>query len=301
MQSGIRSLGYLGLDVSNVEAWDNLLQKVFALQLREERVGGAWQYKMDRHRSRLSLHPGDADGIAYAGWELESKAALAAHVDSLKAASIEVSPLSEQECADRAVASGVVFQDPVLGLRTELFHGAIVECRKFQPPRAINGYVTGEQGMGHFVMMTSRLQEAVDFYANVLGFSMSDTMDFGPPAQQSKLVFMHCNLRHHSLALMTPPPGAPDGELNHIALTMRDFDDVGYAYDIVREEGIPVLMTLGKHSNDLATSFYVANPSQSAIEMSWGGIEIGEDWVVRHYDDTKIWGHAMYMPPRPLD
>jgi hypothetical protein len=99
---------------------------------------------------------------------------------------------------------------------------------------------------------------------------------------------------------MSPPAGGANGDLNHLALTVRDFDDLGYAYDIVRDNRIPVVMTLGRHVNDLATSFYVANPSRSAIEMTWGGLQVDENWVVKHYDDTRIWGHHLFLPPQPL-
>lgn len=303
MNTAIKSLGYLGLNVTDAESWNVLLQGVFALELRDQEPGGPQHYKMDRQHHRISVYPNASDDIAHIGWEVVDQDSLKTISETLAASSISVTAFTPEDCTERSVLGGAFFHDPVMKIRNELFYGATIESSQFNPSRAMQGYVTGDQGMGHLVLMTTRQQEAVDFYCDVLGFRVSDVMDFGGEKWGGKYrhVFLHCNSRHHSLAIMSPPAGGSDGSLNHFALTVRDFDDVGYAYDIVREKQIPVLMTLGKHVNDLATSFYVGNPSQSAIEMTYGGIEVQDDWTVKHYDDTKIWGHHTYLPPRPLN
>lgn len=302
MKHSVRSLGYVGLNVSNAAAWNELLTSVFALERRADAKDGVQQYKMDRWSHRMSLYADEADSIAYVGWEAQDAHAIAALTEQLEAASVEVTELTEAQCAERSVLSGIAFRDPVMNIPNEVFCGATIESQQFSPPRPMQGYVTGEHGMGHVVLMTTKQQEAVDFYCDVLGFEVSDIMDFGGEqwGGDFRHVFLHCNSRHHSLAIMSPPAGGDDGTLNHLALTVKSFDDLGYAYDIVREKQIPVLMTLGRHVNDLATSFYVGNPSHSAIEMTHGGIEVGDNWVIKRYDDTKIWGHHVSLPPKPL-
>tara|TARA_R110001592_G_scaffold363371_1_gene685462 strand:+ start:67619 stop:68518 length:900 start_codon:yes stop_codon:yes gene_type:complete len=296
----ISSLGYVGLNVSDIDGWHALLTSVFALERRDS--DSLHQYRMDTWSQRLSLHADTGDGIAYVGWEVTDEQAVDSLTRKLEAAGVHVEALPAKECSERAMLAGVWFVDPVMGVRHELFYGPTILSEQFAPARPMQGYITGDQGMGHVVLMTSQQTEAVHFFTNVLGFKVSDVMDFGGEEWGGyfRHVFMHCNSRHHSLAIMSPPTGDAEGKLNHLALTVQSFDDVGYAYDIVRHQKIPVLMTLGKHVNDLATSFYVGTPSQSAIEMTYGGISVGENWTVKHYDDTKIWGHHLYLPPRPL-
>lgn len=303
MKTMIKSLGYLGLNVIDTDSWHGLLTSVFALESREKESSGPALYRMDLQHHRLAIYGGESDGITYIGWEVENEKSITTITENLKVAGVSATVLTDKQCAERAILGGVYFNDPVMGVRNELYYGATIESRPFAPSRPHQGYVTGDQGMGHIVLMTTRQQDAVDFYCDVLGFKVSDIMDFGGEdwGGEYRHVFLHCNSRHHSLAIMSPPAGGPDGSLNHFALTVQDFDDIGYAYDIVRAEKIPVLMTLGKHTNDYATSFYLGNPSHSAIEMTYGGIAVGDDWSVKHYDDTKIWGHHLYLPPRPLD
>ena len=68
---------------------------------------------------------------------------------------------------------------------------------------------------------------------------------------------------------------------------------MGSARDIARQEGTPIVIDLGRHMNDHMVSFYVANPSQFAIEYGWGGRTIDDScWQVGRYESVEsIWGH----------
>jgi hypothetical protein len=65
----------------------------------------------------------------------------------------------------------------------------------------------------------------------------------------------------------------------------------------VLERKIPLILTLGRHTNDLMTSFYIKNPSGFAIEYGYGGRLIEDDakWDIRKYSATKLWGHQLTM------
>ena len=51
-------------------------------------------------------------------------------------------------------------------------------------------------------------------------------------------------------------------------------DDVGQSYDIALSQQDRVSVTLGRHTNDLMTSFYAKTPSSFMVECGWGGREI---------------------------
>jgi hypothetical protein len=54
-------------------------------------------------------------------------------------------------------------------------------------------------------------------------------------------------------------------------------------------------MSLGRHTNDLMTSFYVRTPSGFEIEYGTGGRVVDDEtWEVVPYDAQSIWGH---QPP----
>jgi extradiol dioxygenase len=75
-------------------------------------------------------------------------------------------------------------------------------------------------------------------------------------------------------------------------LEVRSIDDVGAALDIVNEREIPLAMSLGRHTNDHMTSFYVRTPSGFEIEYGTGGRLVDDDtWTIDRYDATSTWGH----------
>jgi extradiol dioxygenase len=110
------------------------------------------------------------------------------------------------------------------------------------------------------------------------------------------LRFLHCNPRHHTVALATVHGMVG---VHHLMLEVNDVDDVGRTLDLVNAHAIPVAMGLGRHTNDFMTSFYVRTPSGFEIEYGAGGRVIDDDnWEIETYDAMSIWGHK--PPADPL-
>jgi biphenyl-2,3-diol 1,2-dioxygenase len=131
----------------------------------------------------------------------------------------------------------------------------------------------------------------MDFYTSMLGMKVSDYVTRG----RLKLGFLHCNPRHHSIAFVEYP-NAPK-RANHFMLQLDNFDAVGRTWDKVQDGAAPVIMTLGRHSNDHMVSFYMRNPSGFGVEYGWGAREVDDScWQVAQYDTTSTWGHK--PPPK---
>jgi 3,4-dihydroxy-9,10-secoandrosta-1,3,5(10)-triene-9,17-dione 4,5-dioxygenase len=53
---------------------------------------------------------------------------------------------------------------------------------------------------------------------------------------------------------------------------MATTDDVGRAQDRRVDHGVPVVMGLGRHTNDEMISFYCQTPDDFMVEVGWGGL-----------------------------
>jgi hypothetical protein len=62
---------------------------------------------------------------------------------------------------------------------------------------------------------------------------------------------------------------APE-RIHHFMLQLRDMDDIGSTYDLCQDRRIPIAASLGRHTNDLMTSFYAVTPSGFQIEYGYG-------------------------------
>jgi catechol 2,3-dioxygenase-like lactoylglutathione lyase family enzyme len=137
--------------------------------------------------------------------------------------------------------------------------------------------------MGHAVLHVKRIEALVPFYRDVLGFKVSDYM-----VKPFKAYFFHLNPRQHSLALLET---GRDG-IHHIMMETGQLDDVGQALDLATTED-RVAVSLGRHTNDLMTSFYARTPDDFLIEYGWGGRLIDMDtWQPAEMTfGGSLWGH----------
>ena len=157
----------------------------------------------------------------------------------------------------------------------------------------MTGFKTGELGFGHVVLRSETPKESVKLLTEVLGFRISDYI--------GTMTFLHCNPRHHSIAIQPRNPDLPrsrDKKMWHFMLETASLDDVGTALDLAGKTGAPLATTLGRHTNDQMVSFYVVTPSGFEVEYGWGARLVDDaTWQVQRHDRGGLWGHAVQLQP----
>lgn len=288
----IRSMAYLGLTTPAAAEWRQFGRDILGLQLLEDAGDGALRFRMDEAECRLWVHAGKANDIAYVGWAVADEAAALAISKRVEAAGRDTHGADPAEAQAKRVAGFRWFIDPA-GFRHELCWGQFVSADPFVPGRAISGFKTEEQGMGHVVLLVPDLVEADRFYREAMGFHESDCIKSG----DRELLFYHCNGRHHSLAIGSPGPDLAGA--HHLMLEVNALDDVGRAIDLCEKMGVPVSKSIGCHTNDRMISTYLFSPSVLRIEYGFGGLEIDNLWQPKTYTQTSIWGHKELRPDLP--
>lgn len=278
-----RQLGYVGIDATDVAEWRRILA---LLGCELDGTGdGTVRAAVDDQLYRLSVHPSARDDVAYLGWELEDRAALHGLVDGLRRAGFEVE--HDAACAaERGVAELYRTTDPA-GTRVELYRDA--ERAGSDRSGLAERFVAGPIGFGHAVLVTAAYEAAQAFYVDHLGLRVSDRI---VTEQAMDATFLRCNARHHSLALVdgSRSPGAR--KLHHVLLQVTDLNIVGRTLDRCLDAGVEIAQSVGKHTNDLMTSFYVETPAGIQIEFGTDGRLIDESaWQVTTYSSPSIWGH----------
>lgn len=278
----ISSFSYLGISTPTAQEWTSFGPEVLGLQLTSDGPDGSVRLKMDDVAYRLALHQGDHDDVDYIGWEVVDEVAATEIARAVEAQGIEVHRSTPDLDELRAVAGLLWFADP-FGFRHELAWGRLTHPSSFRPGRASSGFLTGEQGMGHVVLLVPSIAQADEFYSGVMGFKLSDRIIEGPISAR----FYHVNGRHHSLAVVE----APVIGMHHLMLEVNSLDDVGTAQDLCEDRGVPITQTLGRHTNDRMTSIYLRSPSSFDIEYGWGGLPVDDLWTPKTFHRMSIWGH----------
>jgi len=281
----ILSLGYLHLKTPNLDQWTPFATDVLGFMPAGGPDSAAQYYRWDDYPYRLVLSAADEPSVAAIGYEVGDDRDLASVVGDLEAAGVVVTHGTPPEAAARLVSGFVSFEDPA-GAPIEIFYGPILDHEPVVTP-LVSGFVTGEMGFGHVVTSVDDLDEAVDFYRDVLGFHARNTWYLG----EMSMAFLGCNPRHHTQAFGSGFPGA--GLLRHFMVEAASIDDVGRAQDRCVDNGVPVVMSLGRHTNDHMISFYCQTPDDFMVEFGWGGIQIDDVSTTGTYQITKpsFWGH----------
>jgi 2,3-dihydroxyethylbenzene 1,2-dioxygenase len=262
----VTELGYMGLSVSDLDAWRSFARDILAFEVVDEGEPDRCYLRMDYWHHRLILHEGPEDDLAYLGFRVAGPQEFLAIQKQLADAGIEHRVAALAEAEERRVLELIKLDDPD-GNPVEIFHGPLVRYNQpFHPGRGMHGrFVTGAGGLGHCMIRQRHSDAGVRFY-QALGMRGGVEYKFGQGENALKLSFMHCNERDHTVAWGL---GDPARRLNHIMFEVDNLDDVNLTHDLVRAAKIPVTVQLGKHSNDHMYSFYFRSPSGFAIETGF--------------------------------
>jgi catechol 2,3-dioxygenase-like lactoylglutathione lyase family enzyme len=144
--------------------------------------------------------------------------------------------------------------------------------------------------LGHFGFNVTRIAEGIHFYVDLLGFTISDEIDFGArltPEQTAGLsstrgVFTRHGADHHSFVLFPREPlermGMGGGEvtINQITWQVGSLKEVGDAVDYFQREGFKV-GRIGRDTPGSNWHVYPADPDGHTNELYYGIEQIGWD------------------------
>jgi len=278
----LKSLGYIGVETRRREDWADFATRLLGMQTADPHDRG-FALRTDSRAARMFVEEGRGERVAVIGWEVADAEALARLATRLSDAGHPVSPASPSLAEQRRVSELIATQDPA-GNRLEFFHGPGEAATPFLPGRPISGFRTGPLGLGHAVLTARSLDLLLPFYVDLLGFRLSDYA-----LRPFRAFFFHLNARHHSFAVVET--GAEG--FHHLMVELTALDDVGQGYDLAQLEEDRVAVTLGRHTNDFMTSFYLRSPSGFMIEYGWGGRSIDPaTWQpCESLHGPSLWGH----------
>ncbi len=120
----------------------------------------------------------------------------------------------------------------------------------------------------HAVLLVRDMEEMIDFYTNVLGFTVTDRGAFpGPGDDNAEIVFMsQVESDHHQIAFVDKQRDErPPNSVNHFAFRVASLDDVKEMDRILEEDGrVPNRLPF-THGN--AWSIYFSDPEGNGIEV----------------------------------
>ena len=192
----VSQLGYLGIGVSNMDAWEAYATEVLGMEVSGRADDGTLYLRMDANHHRLALHPTGTDDLAYVGWQTANREEFEATKAKLLAGGVEYAQGTPEEVANRRVVDMVRCE--VSSVPMEVFYGPqVLFERPFKPSTPITGFRTGDLGLGHVGLSPDNDEELIRVLLECLDFRVSDSM-------RGAERFFHCK-----------PAGAHGGGFRH--------------------------------------------------------------------------------------
>jgi hypothetical protein len=143
--------------------------------------------------------------------------------------------------------------------------------------------------VGHVVLTVPAIPEGFEQWLyDVMGFRWMGH-GYGSPPPVGGFYRPKLNDRSHCVAYLAIPGHFG---IHHVGIEVEDLDDVGIAYDLYQERNLPIMMTMGRHTQDPVVSFYGITPSSFGVEYLWNGfIEDDRQFHERNPEKLSVWGH----------
>jgi catechol 2,3-dioxygenase-like lactoylglutathione lyase family enzyme len=146
--------------------------------------------------------------------------------------------------------------------------------------------------LSHAVMNTGDPNKTRDWYTDVLGFKLSDTL--WSEHMGEMMHFMRCNDWHHSLAIAK----GPFVSVHHVSFEMRGLDEYMRGTGRVMRAGTKKIWGPGRHNAGNNTFTYFLDPSGNTMEYTTELERLTTDaWHPSVYDiadpmTQDVWGTA---------
>lgn len=286
------SLGYLAVETERFADWRRFGRDAIGMHL-DDLDTDAMRFRLDEQQCRFLLRRGPAEDVTALGWQIDDHETFDEILRRVHRCGVPVTVGSDEEAALRGVERLMRIPGPN-GLAQELYTQAHVSG---DLTVAGKGFVTGEFGLGHVAVTSTKPHQVRGYYNTLLDARLSDFIDETMSGVKVKIRFLRVNRRHHSVAIAAVnrlPVNPIRTRVQHLNIQVAELDDLTDGYQRVRALGFDMALGVGQHTNDRELSFYAVTPSGFEWEVGWNPLIVDEStWKPTTHQGISIWGHEM--------
>ncbi|WP_029528077.1 VOC family protein [Polaromonas glacialis] len=154
--------------------------------------------------------------------------------------------------------------------------------------------------LGHAVLFVPDFEPVFDFYHQVLGLRISDSLHMQDP-EKTTFAFLHCGLGarytdHHTLALGTPPGGIESARFDHVAYEVLDLEDLQAGHAHLKAGGWRHSWGVGRHVLGSQLFDYWRDPFGHKVEH-WTDGDLVNDQHQPSHGPLQLEGLSQWAPP----
>ncbi|MGH7907253.1 MAG: VOC family protein [Candidatus Binataceae bacterium] len=243
-----RQLGYIAMDVADLDASVRFYQDVVHFEVSDER-GGTIFLTGGKEHHWLALRQTSTPGLNRVAFEMANSHDLEAIEKKLRAAGVEVE--RGGNLARDRVDSYIRFSDPD-GIMIELFTDMVT-----LPAGPTYAHRVHTQKLLHTVLLERDLNKSLPFYTDLLGFQISDWVE-------RTAAFMRCGDHyHHSLGVFGT--GGTKTAIDHMCILVPTLDDVMRARANIMALDVPLRSDVLRHAPSGSIGVYLRDVANNFV------------------------------------
>ena len=254
-----RKLGYLALNVSDIERSTDFATKIYGLELFDEGGDGERFFRIGHDHHDIILAPAASPAFVRAGWELETESDVDKAFAHYQKIGLDPKWVGDNELARLKIERAFRIVEPIAGSTNEYYSQMSYTAEK--PKNAITSF----QGGKHYGLVIPDGKKMTDYMVENMGFLVSDYLE----GWFASLLRAFPNPNHHSFAPLQFP--SPRGvTFHHLAFMVNEIDDIGKLYNRVKEYDVKVQFGIGRHPTSGSIHLYIYDPDYFVWEYTLG-------------------------------
>ena len=193
---GAVQLGYALIDSPRLSEWKRFGAEGVGMALADSEAD-TLAFRTDAHARRLVVRKRPHEDIAL-GLQIAGQNALDTILLRLEDRGVKVETIGGDEAALRGVARIWRFLGPK-GMALELFTEPRLSAEQLKVLG--RGFVTGDRGMGHVAITTTKYDAMIAFWREIFDARISDFIEDRIGGVNLRFTFLRVNPRHHSVAV----------------------------------------------------------------------------------------------------
>jgi 2,3-dihydroxy-p-cumate/2,3-dihydroxybenzoate 3,4-dioxygenase len=248
-------LGYVALNVSDVKRSLGFYVGQVGLTITGDDSLGRVYLRCTDGDHDLVLCPGATPGLKRIGVAMQDEDALDELCAKLEGRALPVVEVDPAECRTSRQSRTMRTRDPCTGATLEFYVPSPAGGQRHAPTH------TRIQRLGHVVLKAPQLEEASDFYTDVLELRVSDRI-----AGSACFLRFHPDPFHHGIGLVKGVVPM----LHHVNFMVAEVDDIGKAIARFGRSGVPIVHGPGRHPASGSIFLYFLDPDGLTVEYSCG-------------------------------
>jgi 2,3-dihydroxy-p-cumate/2,3-dihydroxybenzoate 3,4-dioxygenase len=253
-----RKLGYLTLNVTDIERSTAFATDVFGMDQAGEGEGGARFFRVGTGHHDVMLVPAETAAFARSSWELETEDDLDRAFAHYTRIGLNPAWVPADETKSLGLERAFRVVEPQLGTIWEYYARMSTTLVPRRNP------LTRFQGGKHYGLIVPDCKAVTDYMVENMGFLVSDYLEGWGAA----LLRAFPNPNHHSFAPLGFP--APRAMFHHLAFMVEEIDDIGRLFNRVKKFDVGIQFGIGRHPTSGSIHLYIYDPDYFVWEYTLG-------------------------------